>query len=494
MLADGQAELVLLGRQREAEHARVVRDLCPRLEGQRHKLGLLQSRRRACRCRRQHGRGCGGGRAGGRAGVGEVSDEELFELIPRLARVQRLELLGAVLPAADENGGRAARVVLEVLGRIVHLALDDDPDVVLGGVLGNLLHGEELSCLGRWLGRLDDCCPLLTKGLLFKPSTKVAWARERRVLELERRHLRLRVDDAVDLDAEVGVVHHAHHVPRDVLRLSVHRRIPATAKDLRCLALVERAQRHVELEEAPAPVPAVRRGLLRVRELRECPRLATVDRDLHADHLPPAARVAVAADRVGLLGLCERHHLQVARVRDGRIDVELVDDVIGLVPPALGVGDLGSHMLGQHAVVVVVEEVVRLVGRHCDLVEPLDHAPSDVARDDQPQWEAVIRAKTLAVLLVGEEDVACRVHRREVIDRRAISAFGHLLDADEAHMVGALLRSLNAAVLEHVTQPHALPHGRAHAGGTPVEADRLRDQILLFAPVARADECHRELS
>ena len=44
----------------------------------------------------------------------------------------------------------------------------------------------------------------------------------------------------------------------------------------------------------------------------------------------------------------------MARVSDGRVDVELVNDVIGLVPPALGVGDLSGHVLGQHAVVVEV--------------------------------------------------------------------------------------------------------------------------------------------
>ena len=49
---------------------------------------------------------------------------------------------------------------------------------------------------------------------------------------------------------------------------------------------------------------------------------------------------------------------------DGGVDVELVNDVVRLVPPALGGGALGVDELGQHAVVHVVEVVAALDGRH----------------------------------------------------------------------------------------------------------------------------------
>ena len=66
----------------------------------------------------------------------------------------------------------------------------------------------------------------------------------------------------------------------------------------------------------------------------------------------------------------------MARLRDGRVDVELVNDVVGLVPPALGGGALRVDELGEHAVVHVVEVVGALLGSHRDLGQPLDH-PGD---------------------------------------------------------------------------------------------------------------------
>ena len=97
-------------------------------------------------------------------------------------------------------------------------------------------------------------------------------------------------------------------------------------------------------------------------EIAEGPRLATVRRDLHPNHLAPAAVVRVALDRVRLL--LKGDDLKVARVGNRRVDVQLVDDEVGLVPPPLSIGDLGSHVFGQHAVVVEVEKVwVRVSAR-----------------------------------------------------------------------------------------------------------------------------------
>ena len=55
-----------------------------------------------------------------------VRIHQLEQSGPRLGRVQRSELLGAVLPGDDRDRRGAARVVVKVLGRVVHLAVDDE--------------------------------------------------------------------------------------------------------------------------------------------------------------------------------------------------------------------------------------------------------------------------------------------------------------------------------------------------------------------------------
>mmetsp|Transcript_52167 Transcript_52167/g.138523 ORF Transcript_52167/g.138523 Transcript_52167/m.138523 type:complete len:487 (+) Transcript_52167:1563-3023(+) len=367
-------------------------------------------------------------------------------------------------------------------------------------MLGHLVHRERLDArvarLGRRRRRRHGRSGRVRSAerFLLKPAAKVARARERRVLEAQGRLARRRVEAAVHLDAEVRVVHHAHHVPGERFRLAVHRGVPAAAEQLGVLAHHQLAHVHLQLPKAPAPVLAILGRLLGVGQLGERPILAAVHRQLDADHLAAAARVAVALDRVLLAVALERKQLLVGGVRDRRVDVELVDDVVGLVPPALSVGDLGGDVLGQHAVVIEVEEIVTLRLGHANLCQPLDHAAADVPRDDQSQRVAVVGRQPLAVLLIGEHDVARRVHGGEPVDRRAVPPLGHRLGADEAHVVRAVVRRFDAALEQHIAEQHSLPHGACVAGGAPVEADGLLAQVLLLTPVARAHQRHRDLA
>ena len=98
------------------------------------------------------------------------------------------------------------------------------------------------------------------------------------------------------------------------------------------------------------------------------------------------------------------------RLKHRRVDVDVVDDVFGLVPPVALEGLLGGNVRGEDAVVVVVVVVLGLVGDDVDGGEPLNHTPSDVTRDDETDGEAMIRLKTLTVGLVGNDDVKGRVH------------------------------------------------------------------------------------
>eukprot|EP00967_Tisochrysis_lutea_P149010 scaffold285613_cov32-Tisochrysis_lutea.AAC.3 len=204
---------------------------------------------------------------------------------------------------------------------------------------------------------------LCGSSLLFEPATKVARSSERWMLELER-GFAIGVEDAVYIHAEVRVVHHAHDVPDEVVRLSVHSCIPSAAAELGFGGVACRSHDekfvHVDLmlPEDPAPVAAVFGGLLVALDGREGPSLATVERKFHADDFTATTCVSIAANLVLLTSTGEGNHLMVARVRDGRIDVELIDYVVGLVPPALGGSAFRIHELWEDAVVHEVEVVV----------------------------------------------------------------------------------------------------------------------------------------
>mmetsp|Transcript_10968 Transcript_10968/g.27801 ORF Transcript_10968/g.27801 Transcript_10968/m.27801 type:complete len:200 (-) Transcript_10968:838-1437(-) len=187
----------------------------------------------------------------------------------------------------------------------------------------------------------------------------------------------------VHANAVPRVVEHSHDVPRRTLRHRVLALIPRAEDDL--LRLRHLAHRHIELPEKPAPVLCViatasRRParLLFGVKWSETPCHATIQTNLHADDLAPAATVRVSLDRVRLALAVD--NLVVPRVCDGAVDVDVVDDVLRLEPPLLGIRLFGVHHRRQHAVVVEVVEVVALLVRDLDLRQPLDCAPAYVSR------------------------------------------------------------------------------------------------------------------
>mmetsp|Transcript_28577 Transcript_28577/g.88427 ORF Transcript_28577/g.88427 Transcript_28577/m.88427 type:complete len:348 (+) Transcript_28577:1531-2574(+) len=227
------------------------------------------------------------------------------------------------------------------------------------------------------------------------------------------------------------------------------------------------------------------------------PRPAAVERDLDADDLPAAAPVGVALHIIRLLHVFQLEHLAVARRRDRRVDVELVDDVVRLEPPALGLGLLRRDVDGQDAVVLEVVVVVGARVRDLDLLEPLDHPAADEARDDDAEREAVVRLEPLAVLLPAEDDVVRLVHDVAERQRRAVrpvGARGELLvraaEGDVAAVVPRRGVRRDAVRREDVREVAAAPLGHAEARRAPVEADGALDHVLLLAAVARADEEH----
>mmetsp|Transcript_8705 Transcript_8705/g.23357 ORF Transcript_8705/g.23357 Transcript_8705/m.23357 type:complete len:200 (+) Transcript_8705:365-964(+) len=187
----------------------------------------------------------------------------------------------------------------------------------------------------------------------------------------------------VHANAVPRVVEHSHDVPRRTLRHRVLALIPRAEDDL--LRLRHLAHRHVELPQKPAPVlraiaAASRRParLLLREERSEAPRHALIEANLDADNLATASAVRVSLERVRLA--LDVDELVVPGVRDGAVDVEVVDDVLRLEPPLLGIRLFGVHHRRQHAIVVEVVEVVALLVRDLDLRQPLDCAPAYVSR------------------------------------------------------------------------------------------------------------------
>ena len=112
----------------------------------------------------------------------------------------------------------------------------------------------------------------------------------------------------------------------------------------------------------------------------------------------------------------------------------------------LGLGQRLVHVGRHHAVVVEVVEIVALLTRDGDLLEPLDHAPADEPGDDNTDRKAVVWRKPPVVLLVRNDDVRGGVHGLVVGERGpvgAVLALGELaLRATEADVVGAVFGGL----------------------------------------------------
>mmetsp|Transcript_32498 Transcript_32498/g.77627 ORF Transcript_32498/g.77627 Transcript_32498/m.77627 type:complete len:530 (+) Transcript_32498:1316-2905(+) len=312
----------------------------------------------------------------------------------------------------------------------------------------------------------------------------------------------------VNLNAEHLVVTHTHQVPSGVVRLAVIRLVPSPAPDL----LAPHEVRNVQLVRPPDPAPVhpVICRLLDLVDFADLPVLSAVGRDLDTGDAPSAAGVGIAAHLVrapDVLGEVDR--LAVIGRGHGRVNVELVEDVLGLVPPSSREGLLGGDVRGEDAVVVVVVVVLRLVLEDVDVGEPLDHAAADVAGDDESDREAVVRLEPLPIRLVGDEDIIRWIHRprqrharavldelppRLVLERPRADLVRQVLVSDELNVLPRHVTLGHASGDEEVAEQDALPHVRGDAASAPVEPDRLADHVLLLPSVAGADEGDGELA
>ena len=224
------------------------------------------------------------------------------------------------------------------------------------------------------------------------------------------------------------------------------------------------------------------------------PAPAAVERQLDARDLPAPAGVGVPPEgHLGPAAQPQGDNRVVRGAGDGRVDVEVVDDVVRVPPEAPRLGVLGrAHVRRQHPVVVQVVPVVRLRVRDLDPLEPLDGAPPDEPGQDQPDREPVVRGQPAPVLLVGHQHVVGGVERVGERDARAVApvpALGELPGgAAEAQVPRGVerVRLVEAREQQQVAEGHPGPHRGRHARGAPVEALRLPVHVLLLAAVARA--------
>mmetsp|Transcript_44921 Transcript_44921/g.143070 ORF Transcript_44921/g.143070 Transcript_44921/m.143070 type:complete len:478 (-) Transcript_44921:1469-2902(-) len=233
-------------------------------------------------------------------------------------------------------------------------------------------------------------------------------------------------------------------------------------------------------------------------EVRELPRPPAVQGDLGPDDLGTSTDVGVAGHLHGGVGgrPLQREERVVPGLEDGGVDVDVVDDVLRLVPPALGFGPPRVDVRRQDP---VVEEVVVVLGGPVgdpNLAQPLDHPRAGASRQQDPEGEAVVGEQVLAIVLEGEQHVALAVQGPADRDRSAVGAVGALRDLSlGARKVNELVlraHPRDADAREDVAQPNAGPHAVRHGGRAPVEADGLLRHVLLLAAVAGADVRDRD--
>mmetsp|Transcript_26401 Transcript_26401/g.64327 ORF Transcript_26401/g.64327 Transcript_26401/m.64327 type:complete len:318 (-) Transcript_26401:759-1712(-) len=312
---------------------------------------------------------------------------------------------------------------LKVLGSVVDTIVDNDPTVVFSVVLANLFHGEELlvtsvlllrswfrswgRCIINQINKLSESSRDGHASELGHPSTsELSWLSG--LLKLEY-VLSTGILVHVDLQAEDLVVSHSHQVPCWVVRLAVIGFIPSTAHDF--LAPNKVGNLQFVVPPSPAPVHAMLGWSLLAVQSGEFPVNSTVSADFNTGEHTTTTSVGVSRYSVGLVNvLCNRKLFIVKRRSNSRVDVQLVEDVFGLVPPLSLEGFFGGDVWRQDSVVVVMVVVLGLVINHVDFLQPFDHAATNVAWNDQTDGVSVIGHQTFTIGFPRNHNIVGRVH------------------------------------------------------------------------------------
>ena len=152
-------------------------------------------------------------------------------------------------------------------------------------------------------------------------------------------------------------------------------------------------------------------GLFNLIDLAYLPMLAAIGGNLNAGNTTSTARVGIPAhlerrtDTGGKI-----NGLIVIRSRHGRVNVQLVEDVLWLVPPTTRQTLLGGNVRRQNTIVMIMVMILRFMLQYINVGKPLDHTSTDISRDDKSDGKAMIWLQSLSIGFVRDNNVIGRVH------------------------------------------------------------------------------------
>mmetsp|Transcript_52754 Transcript_52754/g.97641 ORF Transcript_52754/g.97641 Transcript_52754/m.97641 type:complete len:297 (+) Transcript_52754:1773-2663(+) len=186
----------------------------------------------------------------------------------------------------------------------------------------------------------------------------------------------------------------------------------------------------------------------------------------------------------------------VAWLKHGRVEIDVVDDVLWFVPPALLCGKLSINMGRQDPVVKEVVMVLRWLVGDGDCGEPLDHSATNASWEKSSQRCSVVRSEPFTILLEREQHVTFTVQGPTNVNGSTILTCFTLWQLSQRSIkvdVSVFLACLcDPQCCKEVTQANTRPNTVANCCRSPVEANSLLAHVLLHAAIASTDESHRE--
>ena len=173
------------------------------------------------------------------------------------------------------------------------------------------------------------------------------------------------------LHAENLIVAHSHEIPSRLMWLCIIRGIPGAAPDLPASNQISHGQ--IEGPPDPTPVHAIWRRVLFLVQRCQSPVQSLVGADFDTRDAATAARVGVTCDWEALVNILhQRERLIVVRLAHDRVDVELIEYVLGFVEPPTLYGLFRRNVRRQDTVVMIVIMVSCLMLENVYLGQPLN--------------------------------------------------------------------------------------------------------------------------
>mmetsp|Transcript_6702 Transcript_6702/g.10471 ORF Transcript_6702/g.10471 Transcript_6702/m.10471 type:complete len:295 (+) Transcript_6702:507-1391(+) len=289
----------------------------------------------------------------------------------------------------------------KVLSCVVHFVIHNDPTVFFGVVLLDLLHGVDLLLtILCWCGR-----GLLLLGIALQVEELSESSRFRLICDsghptalqltglsglFEAENMfPTRILFHVHLEAEYLIVSHTHQVPCGTVGLAHVGFVPSPAPDF--LATYKVRDLELIIPPTPAPVHSIFCRLFLSVQRGEFPVDSSIGTDFNTGDHAAASSVSIARNIVSLVNVLSNRKLFIVQRRgDSRVDVELIEDVLWFVPPATLEGLLSGDVRREDTIVMVVVMVLSLVRDDINLLEPFDHAATNVSWNDETDRVSMI--------------------------------------------------------------------------------------------------------